>query len=196
MIATKYLLFRGKDTGLAKPLQLPHKGLRAFEIRKKVHLNRLFLLVAFAWVSSVAQAQVSELTPRPELTPEQVVQYQISALQHDDEPAHDAGIERAFRFASPKNKQNTGPLARFAQIIKGPDYFPMLHSLSSTVVGSSASEGTAAVYVRIVTPSGRRMAYVFILSKQIEGEYANCWMTDSVAPVDLGEDPSGPAVTI
>jgi hypothetical protein len=156
----------------------------------------MVLLIAFAWVSSVAHAQVPELTPRPELSPENVVQYQISALQHDDDPAPDAGIERAFRFASPKNKQNTGPLARFAQIIKGPAYFPMLHSLSSSVVGSSVSEGTAAVYVEIVTPSGRRMAYVFILSRQIEGEYANCWMTDSVTTVDLGEDASGQGVTI
>ena len=161
-----------------------------------MHLNPLLIVLAVALVSRVAQAQIPDLNPGPNMSPEQVVQYQISALQHNDDPAPDAGIERAFRFASPKNKEFTGPLARFAQIVKGPAYSSLLNCLSSSVVGSTASPGTAAVYVRIVTSGGHRAAYVFILSKQIEGEFANCWMTDSVSPVDSGEDAAGEGVTI
>ncbi len=61
---------------------------------------------------------------------------------------------------------------------------------------SRVGAGTAAVYVEIVTPSGQKMAYVFIVSRQIEGENANCWMTDSVTPVDLGDAGSEQGVTI
>jgi hypothetical protein len=161
-----------------------------------VHLNLPLIVLAVTLVSRVAQAQIPDLNPGPEMSPEQVVQYQISALQHNDDPVPDAGIERAFRFASPKNKEFTGPLARYAQIVKGPAYSSLLNCLSSSVVGSTASPGTAAVYVRIVTSNGRRVAYVFILSKQIEGEFANCWMTDSVSPVDSGEDAPAEGVTI
>lgn len=161
-----------------------------------MHPKPLLVVLAFALVSSVAQSQIPDLNPRPDMSPEQVVQYQVSALQHNDDPVPDAGIERAFRFASPKNKEITGPLARFAQIVKGPAYSSLLHCLSSSVVGSNATAGTAAVYVRTVIPSGHGVAYVFILSRQTEGEYANCWMTDSVSPVDLGEDDQGEGVTI
>jgi hypothetical protein len=69
-------------------------------------------LLFLAWGSVSGRAQVADLTPRPELSPEQVVQYQAEALQHNDEPKTDAGIERAFRFASPSNKQMTGPLEK------------------------------------------------------------------------------------
>jgi hypothetical protein len=92
-----------------------------------------FLLLV--WVSVSGLAQVADLMPRPELSPEQVVQYQIEALQHNDEPKLDTGIERAFRFASPSNKQMTGPLEKFIRIVKSPVYSPMVNSVSSSIVG-------------------------------------------------------------
>src|SRR3984957_18998229 len=95
--------------------------------------------VSFLFLISVLAsglAQVADLKPKPELSPEQVVQYQAEALQHNDEPKPDAGIERAFRFASPSNKQVTGPVENFARIVKSPAYAPLLNNESSSIVGS------------------------------------------------------------
>jgi hypothetical protein len=163
-----------------------------------VRFHRILLLLAFTWLSTVpvAVGQLSDLTPRPELTPEQIVQYQVAALQHNDDPKSDAGIERAFRFASPSNKQVTGPLANFVRIVKSPVYAPMLNSLSSLIVGSELKDDQAKIAVKIVAADGRQVTYVFILSKQNEGEFDNCWMTDGVAPLQDGEDSSGQSVTI
>ena len=158
--------------------------------------RRILLLFAFTWLSAVALGQLSDLTPRPELTPEQVVQYQVTALQHNDDPKLDAGIERAFRFASPSNKQVTGPLDNFVRIVKSPLYSPMLNSLSSLIVGSELKDGQAKIAVKIVAADGRHVTYVFVLSKQNEGEFDNCWMTDGVAPLPDGEDGSDQSVTI
>ncbi len=153
-----------------------------------------FLLLV--WVSVSGLAQVADLTPRPELSPEQVVQYQIEALQHNDEPKLDAGIERAFRFASPSNKQMTGPLEKFIRIVKSPVYSPMVNSVSSSIVGSEVKDDQARIAVHFVTADGRQMTYVFVLSKQNEGEFNNCWMTDSVAPLEQREDGPDQGVTI
>jgi hypothetical protein len=161
-----------------------------------VRLHRILLLLGFTWLSGVAVGQLSDLTPRPELTPEQVVQYQVTALQHNDDPKPDAGIERAFRFASPSNKQATGPLANFVRIVKSPLYSPMLNSLSSLIVGSELKDGQAKIAMKIVGADGRHVTYVFVLSKQNEGEFDNCWMTDGVAPLQDGEDGSDQSVTI
>ena len=158
--------------------------------------RRILLLFAFTWLSAVALGQLSDLTPRPELTPEQVVQYQVTALQHNDDPKLDAGIERAFRFASPSNKQVTGPLDNFVRIVKSPLYSPMLNSLSSLIVGSELKDDQAKIAVKIVAADGRQVTYVFLLSKQNEGEFNNCWMTDGVAPLQHGEDGSDQGVTI
>ena len=158
--------------------------------------RRILLLFAFTWLSAVALGQLSDLTPRPELTPEQVVQYQVTALQHNDDPKLDAGIERAFRFASPSNKQVTGPLDNFVRIVKSPLYSPMLNSLSSLIVGSELKDDQAKIAVKIVAADGHQVTYVFVLSKQNEGEFNNCWMTDGVAPLQHGEDGSDQRVTI
>jgi hypothetical protein len=161
-----------------------------------VRLHRILLLLAFTWLSAVAVGQLADLTPQPELTPEQVVQYQVAALQHNDDPKSDAGIERAFRFASPSNKQVTGPLDNFVRIVKSPVYSPMLNSLSSSIVGSQLKDDQAKIAVKIVAADGHQVTYLFILSKQNEGEFNNCWMTDGVAPLQDGENGSDQSVTI
>ena len=146
------------------------------------------MLLVSVWLSDLSIAQLSDLTPRPGLSPAQVVQYQVTALQHNDDPKSDAGIERAFRFASPSNKQVTGPLEHFIQILKGPGYSPMLNNRSSEILGSEVKENKAKVVARVVAADGRQLTYVFILSNQKEGEYINCWMTDAVAPLQQDEE--------
>jgi hypothetical protein len=161
-----------------------------------VGLVRILFLLALVCLANMAVAQLSELTPRPELTPEQVVQYQVTALQHNDDPKSDAGIERAFRFASPSNQQATGPLEKFVQIVKSPAYAPMLNNISSSIVGSEEKDNQAKIAVKVVAADGRQVTYIFVLSKQNEGEFTNCWMTDAVAPLKDREDGSDQGVTI
>jgi hypothetical protein len=161
-----------------------------------VGLVRILFLLALVCLANVAVAQLSELTPRPELTPQQVVQYQVTALQHNDDPKSDAGIERAFRFASPSNQQATGPLEKFVQIVKSPAYAPMLNNISSSIVGSEEKDNQAKIAVKVVAADGRQVTYIFVLSKQNEGEFTNCWMTDAVAPLKDREDGLDQGVTI
>ena len=141
-------------------------------------------------------AALADITPGPEMSPEQVVQFQLNALQRNDDPQADAGIERAFRFASPSNKTAIGPLEKFARIVKRNPYAPMLNNVSSSIVGSDLKGDRARVAVKILTATGRQVTYVFVLSRQNEGEFNNCWMTDAVLPVDEGEDSSDQDLTI
>jgi hypothetical protein len=160
-----------------------------------MQLFRILLLLSFAWASDIGLAQLTDLVPRPELSPDEVVQYQVAALQRNDDPTSDAGIERAFRFASPTNKQVTGPLEHFVQIVKSPAYSPLLNSRSSAIVGSELKGNQAKIAVKIVALDGRPLTFVFILSKQSEGEFHDCWMTDGVAPL-VTEDDADQGVTI
>jgi len=147
-------------------------------------------------VSGAAPSQLADLVPRSELSPQEVVQYQVHALQQNDDPKSDAGIERAFRFASPSNKQVTGPLENFVQIVKSPAYSSLLNSRSSSIIGSEVEGDQAKIAVRIIAADGREVTYVFVLSKQHESDFDNCWMTDAVTPLKAAEDGSDQGVTI
>ena len=106
------------------------------------------------------------------------------------------GSNASFRFASPSNKTATGPLEKFAQIVKSPAYSPMLNNVSSSIVGSDVEGDKAKVAVKVFGATGRQVTYIFVLSKQSEGEFSNCWMTDAVMPLDGGEDSSDQGLTI
>ena len=119
-------------------------------------------------------------SPSPEWTPAEVIRLQVEALQHNDEPHDDAGIETAFEFASPGNRAATGPLPRFAAMVHGPAYRDML-GFERAEYGPVGVDGDqAAQEVTLVQADGRRTTYLFGLSRQSGGRYDGCWMTDAV----------------
>jgi len=123
------------------------------------------------------------LQPNPSLTPEDVIRIQVEALQNND--GNDTGIEITFRFASPENKQYTGPLNRFKRMVKSPAYSPMLNHKLAEYGPLEISEETATQRVTIVDSNGKATVYLFSLSKQSGSACEGCWMTDSVVVVPV-----------
>lgn len=96
------------------------------------------ILAAALLLATSASAAVADLVmPDPALSPEVVIEIQLSALQANDIPKPDAGIMRTWAFAHPDNKRMTGPLPRFAQMIKGPLYQMLLNHRSHDQGGLS-----------------------------------------------------------
>jgi hypothetical protein len=120
--------------------------------------------------------------PSPKLRPVEVVEKQLSALASGD-------VQQAFAFASPANKQQTGPWQRFEVMVRQtPAYAPLVQCSSFEVLSAlSVSENCWQARVR-VRPAGSSSApfaiaspvvhYRWILSRQSEGEYGGCWMVD------------------
>ena len=145
------------------------------------------LLVCLVLLPAVAPAQevgtggadpLSEkLIPAPALSPEEVVRIQLEALRNND--ARNRGIEVAFRFASPANRAQTGPLPRFIGMIRNGPYALMLdfHAASYGPVESSGTQARQQVILAGATTS---VTYWFYLSRQSETPYVDCWMTDAV----------------
>ncbi len=118
-----------------------------------------------------------DLTPAPMLSPEDVVRIQLEALRHNDE--RNRGIEVAFRFASPANRVQTGPLPRFIGMIRNGPYALML-DFRAVSYGPVESNGTQARQRVILTDATTSVAYWFYLSRQSKDPYVDCWMTDAV----------------
>src|SRR5215207_7842078 len=92
--------------------------------------------------------------PRPDYSPEQVVQIVMDALQNND--AADSGIVTTFNFASPGNKEVTGPVARFIPMVKTPSYKPMLNFRSADYgkIELSDDKTTAEQTVTLIAANG------------------------------------------
>ena len=140
-------------------------------------LAAFFVLVGGGvWAQSLDELLAQR--PAPELSPEEVVRIQMDAFRNNDE--EDRGIAIAFRFASPSNKQMTGPLPRFRMMMRNPLYRPMLNAEEIEIGVVDVRERVARVEVYTVSSEGERSLYAFFLGKQRGGEFADSWMTEAV----------------
>ena len=155
--------------------------------RVATRLIPFVVLGCISWKSVHAQS-ADDLTPKPELTPQQVVEYQLAALQRNDQPTPDAGIEKAFRFASPANQKSTGPISHFISMVHSSSYAALLNAKEATVTRVQVEDREAKILTRIVSASGSETFYLFLLSKQTQGEEANCWLTDGVIGLQPADD--------
>jgi len=141
----------------------------------------LFILPFQVWASY----DIENAYPEPELKPNEVVKLQLLAMQQNDDS--DFGIEVTFRFASPSNKIQTGPLKRFIRLVRNPSYRPLLNHINATFLELNIEEDFAVQDVIITTSNGERIGYRFRLSIQKGPVYPGCWMTDSVVPFKVME---------
>ena len=115
--------------------------------------------------------------PDPALTPDEVVRIQLEALRDNNETDH--GIEVCFRFASPSNQSNTGPVDRFGQMLKVGPYRLMLEYHDVEYAEVEIHENRARQLVTL-TGATETITYAFYLSRQTHPACDGCWMTDAV----------------
>jgi hypothetical protein len=127
--------------------------------------------------------------PAPGLDPSEVVRIQVEALRNNS--LLDEGIEMTYRFASPGNKRVTGPLVRFTAMVHSAPYDRLLNHRSARYGPLVVSDDEAYQRVIIIDSAGEEIAYHWVLSRQSEGQYTDCWMTDGVLPVQRPSEPNG-----
>ena len=88
----------------------------------------LTLLLGMFLAGGAARA-ADLVVPDPSIAPEEVVAIQMKALQFNDNPSPDFGIAQTWNFAH-RATAMTGPLPRFANMLKGPAYGLMLNHAS------------------------------------------------------------------
>ena len=124
--------------------------------------------------------------PHPSLAPTDIVRIQLQSLASVD---FDQGVQRCFAFASPANRQLTGPAERFGKLVQNPPYSIVL-SAEDTIVGDPMllQDGRVQVIVTVISQL-EAQSFAWTLAKQTAEPYRNCWMTDSV--VAISKETSG-----
>jgi hypothetical protein len=128
------------------------------------------------------------LKPDKALSPQQVVQIQLRALQQNDRS--DSGVITVFNFSSPKNKLHLGPINHFRVLVREPGYRSILNFKSFKTGQLVVTDNTAYQLVVIDGQDGQEEVYMFILSKQRRGSYKGCWMTEGIARMDQSAETS------
>lgn len=129
------------------------------------------------------------IKPNISLKPIEVLNIQLDSLQRNNIPFNDAGIEQVWEFAHPNNKQTTGPLEKFKQMIYSENYKILISHIKSEVTIISESENKNVYKVSVLTKDKKKYNYMWQIEKvKEEGSLINCWMTTMVSnPEYVGE---------
>jgi len=148
----------------------------------KIYQNIACVITTLWLTTNVALADNKALHPSPEYAPQQVVKIVIEALQNNAQTDNDGGIATVFRFASPGNRSQTGPLTRFTRMIKG-GFADMLEHTAAHYEPMEITSDTAVQAVCLEQPDSTEVCYAFQLGKQLSGEFEGIWMTEAVIPL-------------
>lgn len=122
------------------------------------------------------------LVPMPHLGPQEVVDIQLNAMKNNDQPYENYGIEVAFRFASPANKEITGPLSKFIRLVQNDVYQSLLNFKQYGLDDVDIRGNKAIQKVTLIDADDQPAVYYFKLSRQQTEPFVDCWMTDGVVP--------------
>lgn len=120
--------------------------------------------------------------PHRDLTPTEVVLAQLAGLRAEPRAGEGCGpgLELVWAFASPGNQAATGPVERFARMLRSPAYDGLLEH-RAVQLGPVLQDGSQAQQeVLVLTADDRTQGYTWVLACQDDGPQAGCWLTDGV----------------
>jgi len=128
--------------------------------------------------------------PSPDLEPCDVVRLQLTGLS--DEKADGVGILQCYCFASPANRAVTGPLERFGRMVRRGPYYGMARP-RAVLIGRPQVQGRVArLLVTVIDERSQVQAFSFVLSRQEDAPFEDCWMTEAVFPALSTSKPEQP----
>lgn len=148
---------------------------------------RLLLIFLFLFLPKLALSEIFK--PDANLLPNEVISIQLKALQNNNIPYNNAGIEQTWEFAHPTNKQFTGPLSKFTFMMYSPSYVILLNHYKHNIIFIKQDGVRSFFFIEIINDNGIKFGFQWIVEKVIEdGIFLNCWMTKSVSqPIKLSE---------
>ena len=88
-------------------------------------MRTLLIFIIILILSSNSNCEI--IKPNVSLEPNKVIEIQLTALQKNNNPYQNAGIEQTWEFAHPSNRIFTGPLKRFTNMMYSSSYKMMLN---------------------------------------------------------------------
>jgi hypothetical protein len=138
-----------------------------------------YLVSSIGWFKMQPNIFTSLPEPNPLLSPLEVVKIQLDALQNNDLMRNNEGIRFAFQFASPINKKSLGDIETFIQLLKLSSYRAMI-GFERALLDKMLIDGSNARQTVHLVHKDDTVSYLFVLSRQQDEPFQNCWMTDAL----------------
>ena len=124
----------------------------------------------FFIIISTANISYSELLkPQADLLPEEVISIQLTALQNNNYPYINFGIEQTWELAHPSNRQYTGSLSNFIKMMYSDSYFIMINHKKHNINLVEQEVNISFFLVELVDKTGNKFKLEWIVEKVLLG---------------------------
>lgn len=137
-------------------------------------------LLAFLSICSPVLAN-EIILPNRDLSPREVIEIQLTALQKNSAKRPNAGIKQTWAFAHPNNRAATGPIERFSEMLKNKNYRYLLGHKEYKIREVVVAPKIANFYIVIVSSDNIKLSFNWQLQKVEAGDFIGSWMTTSVS---------------
>ena len=150
-------------------------------------MQKILYIILFFLISFNINAEM--IKPDPTISAKEVISIQLKALQINNLPFEDAGIEQTWEFAHPNNRKFTGPLNNFIRMIKNPSYSMMIDHMDHKIIPVEEMETSSYYFVELTDVNGKKYGFEWTVEKVSQnGEFKDCWMTVGVSrPMPLSQ---------
>ena len=143
-------------------------------------MHKILHIILFFLISLNLNAEM--IKPDPSISAKDVISIQLKALQINNSPFEDAGIEQTWEFAHPNNRKFTGPLNNFIRMIKNPSYSMMIDHLEHNIIPVEEQDTSSYYFVELIDANGKKYGFEWTVEKVTEnGDFKDCWMTVGVS---------------
>ena len=149
-------------------------------------MQKSLYIILFFLISLNLNAEM--IKPNPSISAKDVISIQLKALQINNSPFEDAGIEQTWEFAHPNNQKITGPIERFKYMMKSDSYSMLLNHTSHEIEEVYLSKEVATFEVTVLDEEKKYYKFKWQVEKY-KGESAlnDCWLTTAVSqPISMG----------
>ena len=145
------------------------------------------IIILFFLFTNISIADL--IKPNSTLKPLDVLKIQLNSLKNNNNPYKDAGIEQAWEFAHPSNKELTGPLTKFKKMIYSESYKILISHENNKTIALKETNNKFIFKVYVLSKDKKKYYYIWQIEKvEREGNLKNCWMTTGVSdPIYLGK---------
>lgn len=129
------------------------------------------------WDKLVTADRIDPNLPAPELTPEEVVWLQVTSIRESRLRPQD--LVPCYSLTSPATRAAFGSFDHFASLIATAPYSEIALSRDFQVQNAEIKNNLAIVPVTLLSNDDHAHEFRFLLTKQRELPYRECWMTES-----------------
>lgn len=124
--------------------------------------------------------------PNPNLTAEEVMEINVRLLRDNNTPVKNHGTRTLWNFTPPHQRESIGSFFRFDRYVSEHLYGDGEQRVDIDQGPRVDNKNMVEQFLYVTSDNAEQHILIMVLRRQQKGEYADCWLVESLIPIPSG----------